>query len=63
MHFVGQSVRPPVRPSVYTIRVRAITYLCICGLPYNLVCMSLLRQCAVTLNRVHTSKVNITRDN
>jgi len=37
------------------------TYLCIDGLAYDLVQMlSSLRRCAVTLTRVHTSKVKVT---
>jgi len=36
MHFVRPSVCPSVRPSV-TLRVSAITYVCIHGLPSNLV--------------------------
>jgi len=44
-------------------RVYAITYLCIDVLPSNLVQMlSSLRQCAVTLTLVHTSKVKVTWD-
>ena len=34
-----------------------------CALPYNLIWISLLRQCAVTLTQVHTSKVKVTQDN
>jgi len=49
----SMSVYLSVRLSV-TIRVLAIIYLCIYGLPYNLVIMSLLRQCAVTLTRDNT---------
>ena len=40
-----------------------MTYFCIHGLPYDLVQMfPSLRRCAVTLTRVHTSKVKVTRD-
>jgi len=43
--------------------VRDKTYVCIDGLPSNLVQMlSLLRRCAVTLTRIHTSKVKFTQD-
>jgi len=56
------SVRQSVGPSV-TVRVHAVTYVCIDGLPSNLVQMvSSLRRCAVTLTRIHTSKVKDTRD-
>ena len=42
---------------------RAVTYVCIDGLPSNLVQMlSSLRQCAVTVTRIHTSKVKVTQD-
>jgi len=42
--------------------LKLITYLCIDGLPYDLVQMlSSLGQCAVTLTRTHTSKV-VTQD-
>ena len=52
MHFVRQSVRPSV-----PFRVRSITYVCIDGLPPNLVQMlSSLRRCAVSVTRIHTSK-------
>jgi len=52
------SVRPPV-----TFRVSSITYVRIDGLPSNLVQMlSSLRWCAVTVTRIHTSKVKVTRD-
>jgi len=44
-------------------RVPAITYICIDGLPSNLVQMfSSLRQCAVALTCIHTSKVKVTQD-
>ena len=44
MHFVSPSICPSV-----AFRVRSITYVCIDGLPSNLVQMlSSLRQCAVT---------------
>jgi len=49
-----------VRLSV-TFRVWAIIYLCIDGLPDNLVKMlTSLRRFAVTLTGVHTSKVKVT---
>ena len=58
MHFG----RPSVCPSV-TFRVHAITYICIDGLPSYLVQMlSWSRRCAVTLTRIHTSKVKVSRD-
>jgi len=51
-----------VRHSV-TFRVRSITYVFIDGLPTNLVQMvSLLRQCALTLTHIHTSKVMVIQD-
>jgi len=66
MHFVLLSVCPSFHPSVcllVTFRVRAVTYICIDGLPFNLVQMlSSSRQCAVTLTRIHTSKVKVTQD-
>ena len=41
--------------------VRAITYVCIDGLPSNLVqILSSLRRCAVTLTQIHTSNVKVT---
>ena len=44
-------------------RVCAITYVCIDGLQSNLVQMlSSLRRCAVTVTRIHTSKVKVTQD-
>jgi len=53
-----QSVRPFV-----TFRVRAITNVCIDGLPSNLVQMlSSLRRCAVTVTPIHTSKVKVKQD-
>jgi len=46
-----------------TCLVRTITYVCIDGLPSNLVQMlSSLRRCAVTLTRIHTSKVKVTHN-
>ena len=58
MHFVCPSVCLSV-----TFRVRAITYVCIDGLPPNLVQMlSSLRRWAVTMTRIHTSKVKVTQD-
>jgi len=55
MHFV----RPSVCPSV-TFCVRAITYVCIDRLPSNLVQMlSSLKPCAVTMTRIHISKVKV----
>ena len=42
-------------------RVCAVTYIYIDGLPFYLVQMlSSLRRCAVTLTRIHTSKVKVT---
>ena len=59
MHFV----RPSVRPSSVTFRVRSITYVRIDGLLSNLVQMlSSLRPCALTLIRIHTSNVKVTQD-
>jgi len=59
---VRPTIRQSVRPSV-TFSVHAVTYVCIDGLPSNLVQMlSWLRQCAVTLNRIHDSKVKVTQD-
>ena len=62
----GWDYRNALRPSVclsVTFRVRAITYVCIDGLPSNSVQMlSSLRRCAVTLTRIHTSKVKVTQD-
>ena len=46
----GQSIHP---------RVRAISYLCTDGIPYNLVLMFSYLRRAVTLTRVHTSKVKV----
>ena len=41
-------------------RVRSIAYLCIDELPYNLVQMfSSFKPCAVTLTKIHTSKVTV----
>ena len=58
MHFVSLSVRPSV-----TFRVCSITYVCIDGLPSNLVQMlSSLGRCAVTITRIHTLKVKVTQD-
>jgi len=55
MRFVRQSVCLSV-----TFRVRSITYLCIDGLPSNLVqILSSLRRCTVTLTHIHTSKVKV----
>jgi len=49
-----------LRPSV-TFRVRAITYVCIDGLPSHLVQMvSSSRRRAVTMTRIHTLKVKVT---
>ena len=58
------------RPSVslsgrlsVAFRVRSITYVCIDGLPSNLLQMlSALRWCTVTLTRIHISKVKVTQD-
>jgi len=62
MHFVSLSVCMSVCLSV-TFRVHAIIYVCIDGLPSNMVQMlSSLRRCAVTLTRMHTSKVKVTQD-
>ena len=62
MHCVCPLVSLSVCLSV-TFRVRAITYVCIDGLPSNLVQMlSSLRRCAVTMTRIHTSKVKVTQD-
>jgi len=56
------ALRQSVRPSV-TFRVRSITYVHIDGLPSNFVLMlSSLRQCAVTMTRIPTSKVKFTQD-
>ena len=42
--------------------VRAISYLCIDGLPSNLLQMlSSMRRCAMTLTWIHTSKVKVTQ--
>jgi len=41
-------------------RIIGITYLCIDGLPSNLVqILSSLRRCTVTLTHIHTSKVKV----
>ena len=57
----GPTRHLPVR--VHNARVRSVTYVCIDGLPSNLVQMlSSLRQCAVTLTQIHTSKVKVTQD-
>jgi len=43
--------------------VCAITYICMDGLPSNLLQMlSSLRWCAVTLTQIHTSNVKVTQD-
>jgi len=52
-HFVRLSV---------TFLVRAVTNLCIDGLPCNWVQMSSFRWCAVTLTLDHTSKLKVTQD-
>ena len=55
MHFVCPSVCPSV-----TFRVRAITYICIDGLPSHLVQMlSSLRRCALILTWILISKVKV----
>ena len=54
----GQGPTGQLKVRVCHARVRTITYLCIDGIPYNLVQMfSYLRRCAVTLTRVYTSKL------
>ena len=63
----GGDYRNAICPSVslsvcmsVTFRGRAITNVCIDGLSSNLVQMlSLLRRCAVTLTRIHTSNIKV----
>ena len=53
----GQGPTGQLKVRICHARVRTITYLCIDGIPYNLVQMfSYLRRCAVTLTRVYTTK-------
>ena len=53
----------PHRPPAHNIYVWAIKYLCIDGLPYNLILIwSSSRRCTVTLPWVYASKLKVTRN-
>ena len=62
MHFIRLSFRPSVCTNICNTCPHYITYLGIDVLPHYLVKMlSSLRRYAVTLSRVHTSKVKVTQ--